>query len=382
MDYQSVESLLPLSDATPSHGYDPVAGVAYIEWRLFDEALFYLTIPERYEPKSDVFIQIDEASLSVSLNHAWEVATTLFRPSMSLASKDAATQTVDLQFTSAESPLQLSRRLIQATGGQTPGCIGSQPMQPGDLLCLTLRRASATTMEDPLPLRVFNIQAGIQRSQTRISDCPGRLGTIIDSVRDLFNDTSQGFLTDEFIVRSVNRCVRELAQEGYWNRETNLSAQAGVSSIDVRSVIPDLQDIYQVCFQTHQEMMECVGSFRQFTSLQHSMPGAGRPQFYTLQGGILYVWPPPLVNADPGFIVFHSYLPPEIKCTAEALELPFPRAYDAMLVHFVLKEAFLRDRSSPEADIKVQQYSAMYEADKQRLLGEAAPPTLSLRPAR
>jgi len=382
MDYVSVESLLPLSNPAPSHAYDPVSAAAYTEWQLLDEAMFYLAIPNAYVPRSDLFLEIDEASVSMSLNHAWEVAATLLRPSLPVGSLDTGRQTAQLEYASSDSSLQLSRRVIQATGGEKPGCIGGEPMQSGDLLCLVLRRVPAAPPEDPLPLRVFNIKAGIQLSETRVSDCPGRLGYIIDSVRDLFNEASQGFITDEFILRSVNRCVRELAQEGYWCRETVIAAEAGVCNIDIRSVMPDLQDIYQVCFQRPEQIMECVGSFREFTSLRCTIPGAGRPQFYTVQGNTLYVWPPPSEDAEAGFIVFHSYLPPEIHCTAQAVEPPVPPAYDPMLARYALKEAFLRDRSSPEADAKFQQYSAMYEEDKQRLLGEIAPPTVSLRPSR
>ena len=41
-----------------------------------------------------------------------------------------------------------------------------------------------------------------------MSDCSGRVGKIMDSVKDLFNETSEAFLSDEFILRSINRCLQ------------------------------------------------------------------------------------------------------------------------------------------------------------------------------
>jgi len=48
---------------------------------------------------------------------------------------------------------------------------------------------------------------------TRVSDCEGRVGAIIDTARDLFNETAGGFLVDAFILRSINRCQQDIAQD-------------------------------------------------------------------------------------------------------------------------------------------------------------------------
>ncbi len=382
MEYRSVESLLPLSEAAPCHDYDPASGTAYTVWQLLDAGLFYLVIPERYVPRTDIFLRIDETTKSFGFNHAWEITTTLLRPCLNPVDLESPRQTVRLECVSPESPIQISRRVIQATGIQHPGCVGIEAMQSGDLISLELRRVPATSLEDPLGVRVFHLQVGIQLSDIRVSTCPGRLGYIIDSVRDLFNEASQSFISDEFILRSVNRCVRELAQANYWCKETLIAASVGVERIDLGSVIPDLQNIHQVCFQQPEQIMERVPNFREFTSLRSPRLGLNRPQYYTVQGNMLYVYPPPSSDADPGFIVFHSYLPPEIQCVGELSQPPVPPAYDAMLGRYVLKEAFLRDRSSPDANIMFQHYSNMYEQDKQRLLGQATPSSLSLRPTR
>jgi hypothetical protein len=53
-----------------------------------------------------------------------------------------------------------------------------------------------------------------------------------------------------------------------------------------------------------------------------------------------------------------------------------------LFVYFVLKQAFLRDRHAPGAEIKFQEYSQLYEQAKQNLLGEKDPPKMALRPYR
>jgi len=93
------------------------------------------------------------------------------------------------------------------------------------------------------------------------------------------------------------------------------------------------------------------------------------------------VWPQ---CADRGFefLVYHSYMPGELACANDPPDPPVPKGHDGVFVSFVLKEAFLRDRHAPDANLKVQHYAGLYEQAKERLLREAAPPVLSLRPGR
>jgi hypothetical protein len=216
-------------------------------------------------------------------------------------------------------------------------------------------------------------------NETTLSNCAGRAAFIVDTVRDLFNESGGGFLSDEFILRSINRCQKELAQEDYWRRESWIGCVARAGRIDLLTAIPDYQRIHQVYFSGCSEPMTALGSFREYEELKTSSIVVGIPQYYIIQNTAMYVWPAPAEDLQSGFCVYHSYLPADITCTPINPDPPIPRAHDTVFVHYVLKEAFLRDRHAPGADIKFQEYSALYEREKQKLLGEGDPSNLSVR---
>ena len=97
---------------------------------------------------------------------------------------------------------------------------------------------------------------------------------------------------------------------------------------------------------------------------------------------ILYFWPQPAADLNPEFRVFHSYLPAELGCTESTCDPSIPKSRDMVFVYYVLKHAFLRDRHAPGADLKYQEYSLLYDAEKIRLLGRNLSIRLGLRACR
>jgi len=376
-----VQVLMPTAASAPDSEYDAAAGAACSAWRLDDEACFHVAVPDTYAAGHDVFVVIDEMGGSASRNHGWQITVTLGRPSAGGPAMPAAQETASVAFRSSPVPGQLTRRVIKASGATAPGCVGGQALMAGDLLGIVLRRAPAVEDEDPFPVRVLAIHVRMLLNQTRISGCPGRLGMIVDSVRDLFNETSPGFVSDEFILRSMNRCLRELAQANYWRRESRVTAAGGVGEMDLLEMIPDLHDVHQVRPHPSGDPLEPVGSFRRFLDLPPAAQHGGAPRFYCVQNNTLHIWP---ASPDGGcvLLVYHSYLPGELACANDPPDPPVPRGHDAVFAYFVLREAFLRDRHAPDANMKVQQYGGLYEEAKDALLGEGDPPALRLRPAR
>jgi len=210
----------------------------------------------------------------------------------------------------------------------------------------------------------------------------GRVDRIIDTVRDLFNESAAGFLPDEFILRSMNRCQEDLAMENYWRDETWIQAEQGVNRIDLLTAIPRFQDLHQVRFTGCAVPMTPLDNFKDYQDLAASPVPTGTPQYYVVQNNTLYVWPAPAFSAESGFCVYHSYLPEDLTCSAESPDPRVPRAHDMVYVYFVLKLAFLRDRHAPGADAKFAEYSRLYEMQKQSLLGQGDPPRLAVRPSR
>ena len=99
----------------------------------------------------------------------------------------------------------------------------------------------------------------------------------MDSVRDLFNETSEAFLSDEFILRSINRCLQDLAQEDYWRSETWVPAVAGVNRIDLIEALPDYQSLHQARFSGRNSPMVSLGSYKEYDELRAANNSPGIP---------------------------------------------------------------------------------------------------------
>lgn len=125
--------------------------------------------------------------------------------------------------------------------------------------------------------------------QTLVSECPGRVGRIIDSVRDLLNEAGGGFVSDQFILRMMNRCQEDLAKEGYWRRESLAACVAGSDHIDLLSAIPDYEEVFQVYYSARKIPLIPLNSFREFEELRCSTVQSGAPNSYVVQGDILWL---------------------------------------------------------------------------------------------
>jgi hypothetical protein len=377
-----IQTLMPSSGSVPSNGYDPLSLAGFTEWRIGDEARFSVVLPETYRPGNDAHLRIEESSASASRRHTWQAVTVLMRPGVHDTDAPAAVETFTIECQSSSDPDRLTTRTFSVTGSAEPGRIAGVALMPGDLLCVALTRVNAASQEDSAAIRLFDLAFSMRVDETAASDCAGRVGIIFDTVRDLFNETNAGFLPDDFIVRCINRCQQDLAQEDYWRRETWIPAMSGVDRIDLLSGVSGYQNLHQVSFSGQTTPMSCLGSFREYEELRRESAAAGTPQAYVVQNDTLSVWPKPSESAASGFCLYHSYVPDDLTCSPDNPNPAIPRAHDMLFVYFVLKQAFLRDRHAPGADVKFQEYSHLYEQEKQHLLGEGEPPRVSVRPYR
>ncbi len=374
-----VDVLVPTSGAVPSGGYDPVSLAAYTAWELNDEARFAVVVPDSYVAGSDFYLTIQESSSSASAKNKWHVKTLLLRPGLHATDEETDVETFIQEYTSSAIADQLLTRTFAVTGSAEAGRISDVAITSGDVLSFTLKRIAAVENEDPGPIKVFDLSLSFSLSESAVSECAGRIGKIIDAVRDLFNEATGGFIADAFILRSINRCQQHLAQENYWRRETWIPALSGEYELDLLSHIADYQDIHQVYFSGRSYPMTSLGSFKQYEELKTGSQSAGTPEYYVVQNNRLYVWPIPNTDVGSGYCVYHSYQPADLTCSSVNPNPPVPKAHDVIFVYFALRDAFLRDRHAPGADSKFSEYAQLYEAEKQRLLGEGDPPRLSLR---
>jgi hypothetical protein len=374
-----IQTLLPSSGAVPLNAYDPQSRAGYTAWDLDDEARFSIVVPNDYHIGSDFYLRLHESSNASSASHRWQVTTLLLRPGIHNTDELTKVETHIQEFESSSRADRLTLRTFAVTGSGAAGCVSDAPIQATDILAITMKRIAASTNEDPNPIRLFDVSLETATSETALSQCAGRVGTIVDSVRDLFNEATGGFLSDDLILRSINRCQQELAQENYWRREAWVRAASGVSEVELLSALPDYQDIHQAHFSGCDHPMAALPGFREYQELKTGALAPGVPEYYLIQNNKMYVWPPPQSDLSSGYRIYHSYMPEELTCSSVNPNPSIPRAHDMIFVYFTLKQAFLRDRHAPGADVKFQEYLRLYEMEKQRLLGEGDPPLLALR---
>ncbi|HMK35310.1 MAG TPA: hypothetical protein VK463_09610 [Desulfomonilaceae bacterium] len=374
-----VDKLIATPGAAPEEGYDPVSQAGYSQWRVGDEARFSVIVSEDYRKGSDYFLSLRESSPSASAKHGWQVATSLLRCGLHATNEQTAYQTFSCEFSADTTPNQLTSRKFAVTGSVSPGIVAGLPVQAQDILSFRLTRVSASVDEDPEPIRIFGIALEVYTDSTRRSACAGRVGKIIDAVRDLFNESTAGFLSDDFILRGINRCQQDLAQEDYWRTESCIPCVAGSYRVNLMTAIPNYQRLHQVYFNGQCFPMTPLGSFSEFEELRTGANVSGQPECYVVQNDSLFVWPTASADLASGFCVYHSYLPDDLTCSDVNPNPPLPRAHDILFVYYVLREAFLRDRHAPGADVKFQEYSVLYEREKQKLLGEATQTNLKVR---
>lgn len=372
--------LYPFSDSAPTNGYDPGSGLGYTLWEVGDEASFTLRIPDDYVEGGSFQLIIEESTDSSEAHHRWTGGSILLKAGEDSTSVIGSSESFDEEFVSAAPSNQLTQRQIAISSDTSSGYIDTAQIKPGDLLFVSLKRDSASTGEDPNGIKVFNLTVTFHSAiSSESSNCSGRVGTIIDTVRDLFNESTGGFLSDQFILRSINRCLEEIATENYWRRESWIPCQAGENVVDLVGLIPDFQDIHQVRFSGAGSNMRSLGGYQEYQALRSSSDSSGIPESYIVQNNGLYVWPSPNITVDSGFAVYHSYLPSQVTCSSENPNPPIPKGHDLLIVYFVLKQAFLRDRHAPGADTKFMEYSQLYEHEKAKLLGAGDPPSMYVR---
>lgn len=374
-----IQRLTSASGAVPTETYDPVSLAVYWEWELEDEAYFSVIVPQKFDPGTNAVLVLQESTPSVSARHRWQFTCSLIRPGVHGTNEAAPTETFLSEIISPENPNRLVSRSITVTGASVQGHIAGIQIAPADLLGFSMKRVSASSGEDQGAIRVFGLSLEFWTEDTSVSECAGRCGAIVDAVRDLFNENTGGFLPDKFILRSINRCLRHLTQEDYWRRESWLPCIAGSNRISLLAAVPDFQRLHHIYYSGCPVPMKPLGSFQEYEELKTGSDSTGIPECYVVENTDLYVWPRAPQSLESGFCMYHSYLPEDITCSSVNPDPPIPGAHDLLFVYYVLKEAFLRDRHAPGADVKFHEYSALYEQEKQRLLGAGDSPHLGLR---
>ena len=361
-----IDSLFTTSSPSPSNSRDPVTQAVHTLWESGDQAGFSVRLSPEYVTGSDLYVMLDESTASPGAAHSWKITVTLNRQIDGGAATFTETSTHDCL--SPGVPNSRVKRRLAATGAVSAGTVDNYAILPGDDLTFVLTRSAPVEDDDPLEIRVINIHVEYETAQATLSDCSGRIGLIIEAVRDLFNEPEADFLTDSFILRSMNRCQQDIAADGYWRTGTWIPCVSGRDVIHLPDVIPDYVDVYRVAYGPQRRELRQLNSVRRFMSLKSLLDIPGTPEYFLAQNNNLMIIPTPTQTLSHGFLVYHSYCPPHISCSQDVAQPDIPKSFDQIFVYFSLAQAFLKDRAAPGADVKFHEYTALYQNLKNRLL--------------
>lgn len=357
-----ISTLLPSTGAVPSSEYDPVSQAAYTSWEVGDEARFSFGTPPEYQLGSELELRLQESTPGQNRSHRWRARVLLVRPSAHQTDELTEQDVIEHEFASSSTADLLTGRSFNIT---IAGEISGVEVQAGDMVSVTLTRVAASGDEDPNPIKLFHLSVHYTFGQDYVEPgaCPGRVGEIIEDVRELFNDEGGGFLeNDALIVDWINRCQGEIAKTGYWRTTTALDLMSGSGSYDLLTLLADGVEVRGVRIAATGEALTRVYRFGEFMELRAAEPIAEQPRYYLVESNTLYLSPLPTSGAASGLRVEYAYLPGQLGCES-GYTPPLPRAYDTLYVNYCLAQAFKRDRHAPGADVKYQSYYELFRAE-------------------
>jgi hypothetical protein len=336
-------------------------------------------VPDDFDTAGSISLRFDELVPSSAFAYSWET-TTGVRKNGSNPGDVSSTAQNSASFDSYNAVTSGSIVTRSMSVNQDDLAIA-----PGDIVSVRLEYSCVEDKPCPehlltLAYRVVTLE-GEPTVPTPVSS--GRLAEITREARDLFNEEAGVFLSDEFVVRAVNSCVRDIARENYWSAETWIAAIEGQDTIDVSQAIPDAQEIHRIWFRDVATPMTRLETFDALIEISRQCPKTGVPEYYLARDNLIRIVPGPSLNLEHGFYVHYSRIPRPLGLSlGDRAEPPVPRSYDSLFTLFVLRQAFLRDRNAPGADLKFREYSQLYEIEKRRLLESAQPASVKLRTLR
>ncbi len=363
---QEIISPTPTSDHVPVESIDATTGMPMSEWELSDEWTFTVEVPSTYSTGTDLALRLQEASPSTSLNHKWQAAVSLLRPSTNGTDSVTVTQ----QYLSSETAEFLFTRQFNLTSS---GNVDTTAVAAGDLITVVLTRIAASADEDPEDIKLF--KTWVRTTVTALTNlCSWRVAEIINDVRTIFNDTEGELLFDVDMVRLINNCKEDLARAGYWPIKTYLDYEANVATYDLLTLCPDFVDLIKFIDPTTGVAVTRCESIQEFEYRKANYTETTTSEFYVVYGNTLEVYPVPTANETDARTLYYASTRDDVGCTASYTP-PWPRAYDNLVaVTYCLWKAFEVGRGTGYSQKKAAEYQALYEKEKRSLLGQSKGP--------
>ena len=238
----NIDTLGATDGPSPSNRYDPESSLSFIEFRPGDQALLMFRVPDDFDTTGSISLMFDELVPASAFVYSWKTNTGV-RKNGSNPGDVSSTAQNSASFDSYDAGMY--GRIVTRSMAVTQDGLA---IAPGDIGSIRLEYSCVEGEPCPdylltLAYRVITLE-GEPTVPTPVNS--GRLAEIAREARDLFNEQAGVFLSDEFVVRAVNSCVRDIARENYWSAETWVAAVIGQDTIIVSQAIPDAQEIHHM----------------------------------------------------------------------------------------------------------------------------------------
>jgi hypothetical protein len=355
--------------AIPSMGND-AGGREYLAWSVGDKAAFNIRLPENYISGTDLVLTFEESTPGVSLNHKWSVDVS--------RALDTAETVVSEVSSSAVANTNTEAAITLTSSGK----LNSVDLAVGDLISCVVSRVSASASEDTNDIKIYATVISLDASDYAESGCSGRVGAIIDQVRNDFNDVQARRISNTEIIRWCNRAIDEMAQADLFMKETALDVTEDSGEIDLLATVSDFVDAFTLRWHEDTDFMVPLENWQDFKTYSLQMyPYTETPFIWLVVSNTLHFHPAPSSDQASGLYMFHSYRPANLECLSNYTP-NFPASYDPLLVFYCLHRAhskFFPDHTSPE---KAQEWFSLWQDGFSRLKRQVHPPVLSMVPYR
>lgn len=141
----------------------------------------------------------------------------------------------------------------------------------------------------------------------------GRVGDIIDEVRDQFNDTAGEYLSsEEEILRWINRCIKQLAVHGYYRKTDTLSLVADTSAYNLLSSFSDFVKLESIVIDSTNARVPFAVTRNEFDDFLLSQASGDEPLIAYQEATYLYLAPTPTASQTDYLRVYYWYAPSEL----------------------------------------------------------------------
>ena len=282
-----IDTLGATDGTAPSNRYDPESSLSLIEWRPGDQALLMFRVPDDFDTTGSISLMFDELIPSSAFVYSWETTTGVRKNGSNAGDVSSPTRNT-ATFDSCDAGM--SGRIVTRSMSVIQDNL---EIAPGDIVSVRLEYSCVEDKPCPehlltLAYRVVTLE-GEPTVPTPVSS--GRLDDIIREARDLFNEEAGVFLSDEFVVRAINSCVRDIARENYWSAETWVAAVEGRDKIDVSQALPDAQEILRIWFGEASTPMTRLETFDELMEISLQCPNTGVPKYYLARDNLVRIVP-------------------------------------------------------------------------------------------